>query len=164
MVTADPFISAHRIQEELAELPVVPSVHTIRRRLRKKYSLTSCKAAKKPLLSAKNVRDRLHFCQRYKDWTAEQWKQVLFADESTFTQFHAASQKVWRPVGQRYRSRFTVPVVKQAPTTMVWGAIAAAGPGPLWFMPPKTTINGAVYISILEEILPAQMPALNCSI
>ena len=31
------------------------------------------KAAKKPLLSRKNIRDRLIFCKRYRDWTAEDW-------------------------------------------------------------------------------------------
>uniref|UniRef100_A0A674DE09 Tc1-like transposase DDE domain-containing protein n=1 Tax=Salmo trutta TaxID=8032 RepID=A0A674DE09_SALTR len=35
--------------------------------------LVSRRAAKKPLLSRKNIRDRLIFCKRYRDWTAEDW-------------------------------------------------------------------------------------------
>ena len=36
------------------------------------------RAAKKPLLSRKNIRDRLIFCKRYRDWTAEDWGKVHF--------------------------------------------------------------------------------------
>ena len=34
-------------------------------------------AAKKPLLSRKNIRDRLIFCKRYRVWTAEDWGKVI---------------------------------------------------------------------------------------
>ena len=46
--------------------------------------LVSRRAAKKPLLSRKNIRDRLIFCRRYRDWTAEDWGKVIFSDESPF--------------------------------------------------------------------------------
>ena len=44
--------------------------------------LVSRRAAKRPLLSRKNIRDRLIFCKRYRDWTAEDWDKVIFSDES----------------------------------------------------------------------------------
>ena len=40
--------------------------------------LVSRRAAKKPLLSRKNIRDRLIFSRRYRDWTAEDWGKVIF--------------------------------------------------------------------------------------
>ena len=49
--------------------------------------LVSRRAAKKPLLSRKNIRDRLIFCKRYRDWTAEDWDKVIFSDESPFRLF-----------------------------------------------------------------------------
>uniref|UniRef100_A0A8C8II28 Heat shock 70 kDa protein 12A n=1 Tax=Oncorhynchus tshawytscha TaxID=74940 RepID=A0A8C8II28_ONCTS len=56
---------------------------TLRRRLLED-GLVSRRAAKKPLLSRKNIGDRLIFCKRYRDWTAEDWSKVIFSDESPF--------------------------------------------------------------------------------
>ena len=65
--------------------------------------LVSRKAAKKPLLSRKNIRDRLIFCKRYRDWTAEDWGKVIFSDESHFELFGASGKKlVWRRQGEHY--------------------------------------------------------------
>jgi hypothetical protein len=46
--------------------------------------LVSRRAAKKPFLSRKNIRERLIFCKRYRDCTAEDWGKVIFFDESPF--------------------------------------------------------------------------------
>ena len=59
------------------------SARTVRQRLLED-GLVSRRAAKKPLLSRKNIRDRLIFCKRYWDWTAEDWGKVIFSDESPF--------------------------------------------------------------------------------
>ena len=52
--------------------------------------LVSRRAAKKPLLSRKNIRDRLIFCNRIRDWTAEDWGNVIFSDGSPFRLFGAS--------------------------------------------------------------------------
>ena len=44
------------------------SARTVRQRLLED-GLVSRRARKKPLLSRKNIRDRLIFCKRYRDWT-----------------------------------------------------------------------------------------------
>jgi transposase len=56
-----------------SQLPASESVSTrmIRRRLFAS-GLKACRPAKKPLLSSKNIRDRLAFCRKYKQWTSEQ--------------------------------------------------------------------------------------------
>ena len=48
------------------------------------------KGSKDPLLSRKNIRDRLIFCKRYRDWTVEDWSKVIFSDESPFRLFGAS--------------------------------------------------------------------------
>ena len=56
--------------------------------------LVSRRAAQKPLLSRKNIRDRLIFwggLLRYRDWTAEDWGKVIFSDESPFRLLGALS-------------------------------------------------------------------------
>ena len=35
---------------------------------------------KKPLLSQKNRKERMDFAIRYKDWTLEDWKRVVWSD------------------------------------------------------------------------------------
>jgi hypothetical protein len=61
-------------------LPI--SERTVRRR-RSEASLGSYVAAEKPGLSAENVVKRLQWAQRYKDWTVEDWKKVIWSDESS---------------------------------------------------------------------------------
>ena len=42
---------------------------------------------------SKGKRDRLIFCRRYRDWTAEDWGKVIFSDESPFRLFWASGKK-----------------------------------------------------------------------
>ena len=58
------------LAQEWQQAGVSASARTVRRRLLEE-GLVSRRAAKKPLLSRKNIRDRLIFCKRYRDWTAE---------------------------------------------------------------------------------------------
>lgn len=46
--------------------------------------LMSGRAAKKSLLSRKNIGDRFIFCKRYRAGTAEYWGKTIFSDESPF--------------------------------------------------------------------------------
>ena len=68
------------------------SARTVRRRL-SEDGLMSKRAAKKPLLSRKDIRDRLIFCKRYRDWTAEDWGKVIFSEVSTFRLFWGIRKK-----------------------------------------------------------------------
>ena len=159
--TADPTASSAQIA---ASMQSPPSARTIRRRLLVDFQLSSRRPAKKAKLSRKNIRDRLAFSRKYKDWTAEDWKKVMFSDEATFSQFASFKRHVRRPKNQRYNIRYIVPTVKQAPTTMVWACFSARGRGGIWFMPKDTTINAQVYLNILRDKLPTHMPILNCTV
>jgi transposase len=56
------------LAQEWQKSGVSASAHTVRQRLLED-GLVSRRAAKKPLLYRKNIRDRLIFCKRYRDWT-----------------------------------------------------------------------------------------------
>ena len=62
------------------------SVDTIRRNLHR-VGLKNCVARRKPLISPANQEARLAWCQARADWTKAEWAQVLWSDESTFSQF-----------------------------------------------------------------------------
>jgi transposase len=80
------------LAQEWQQAGVSASSLTVRRRLLED-GLVSRRAAKKPLLSRKNIRDRLILCKRYRDWTAEDWDKVIFSDESPFLLFGALGKK-----------------------------------------------------------------------
>ena len=147
-----PRASAARIQSQLPRVDQV-STRTVRRRLFTS-GLKARKPAKKPLLSKKNIRDRIAFCKKYKGWTSDDWENVFFSDESTFSQFYNFTGYVRRPKGKRHDQKYCTSTVKQPKKLMVWGCFSGkSGRGAIWFMPPGSTINSGVYVGILKEKL-----------
>lgn len=163
IAVANPTCSSSFIATQLPKEDQL-SARTIRHRLQHDFKLKAYRPAGKPKLSPKNIRDRLAFCRRYKNWTVDQWKQVLFSDETAVRQFANYTFHVRRPPGERFNRRYTIPKVKQSPTTMIWGCIAASGRGGLWIMPPNSTIKSSTYLDILKEKLPTWMALRNCRI
>ncbi|CAK9801681.1 Transposable element Tcb1 transposase [Anthophora quadrimaculata] len=108
---------------------------------------------KKPLISTKNQRARLQFAKNYQCWTVQDWKKVLFSDESKFKLFGSdGKQYVRRPVGTRYNSKYQIPPVKHGGGgAMVWGAFSYEGVGPL------VEIEGVMDCFVYKDILDKQM-------
>lgn len=159
--TKNPTLSSTSI---VTETRCSASARTVRRRLLNEFNLPSRRPAKKARLSGKNIKDRIAFCNKYKNWTEDQWLGVTFSDESTFSQFSSYVRHVRRPPGQRYKTRYVVQTVKQAPTTMVWGCFSGRGRGGLWFMPKNTTMNGQVYLRLLQDKLLLHMGILGSTV
>ncbi len=85
---------------------------TVRRRLRE-WDFGPHTAAKKPLLSYDNIQKRLEWAKAHIDWTVEDWKRVLFSDESPFCLFQSYGRKiVWRRKGERYKPNCLEKTVK----------------------------------------------------
>ena len=120
--------------------------------------------ARKPILSTKDIRDRLAFCRQHANWTEYDWDKVMFSDETLIKQFSSNRRVVRPPKGQRYNFRYTAPIVKHSPSIMIWGAISSKCRGPLWFAPPKSTINARLYLSILQEKFPESLVRSQCEI
>uniref|UniRef100_A0A8C7T280 Tc1-like transposase DDE domain-containing protein n=1 Tax=Oncorhynchus mykiss TaxID=8022 RepID=A0A8C7T280_ONCMY len=143
------------LAQEWQQAGVSASAHTVKQRLLED-SLVSRSAAKKPLLSRRNIRDRLIFCKRYRDWTAEDWGKVIFFNEFPFRLFGASGQKlVRRRQGERYHQSCAMPTVKHPETIHVWGCFSAKGVGSLIILPKNTAMNKEWYQHILrEQLLP----------
>jgi transposase len=150
-IKSNPFLSA---TELLRDNPVITaSSRTIRRRLTDEFGLKSYRASKKPLLTRVQTKKRLNFCKKYKNWTQQQWSNVMFSDESTFSQFGLRHSLVRRPPNARYKIQYTVPTMKHPQKIMVWGCFSMKGRGSLYFLPSNVTINAQKYIEILESKL-----------
>ncbi|CAO3699379.1 unnamed protein product [Rhizopus stolonifer] len=59
------------------------SYTTFRRRMLN-LEFSSYSPARKPALSDRHKRNRLHWCQNKVDWTVNQWKSIVWSDESRY--------------------------------------------------------------------------------
>lgn len=152
-VMINPFISSVEIKKDYPELLNNVSERTIRDRLHRDMNLRAHRAARKPALTKLMINKRLKFCKKYKDWTPEQWKKVVFSDESTFRCVRLSARTVRRPPkSNRYDPRYTIKTVKHPPSLMVWGAFSGdQGAGELYFLDPKQTMNGEIYLDVLKD-------------
>ncbi|OBZ80467.1 hypothetical protein A0J61_11484, partial [Choanephora cucurbitarum] len=76
---------------------------------------------------------------KHKDWTIDQWKQVIFLDESSFeVGKNPKKVKVWREPGERYKPECIRPSFSGGRTIhMVWGAICGGRKSPLVIFPTR---------------------------
>jgi len=103
---------------------------------------------------------RLKYAEDYKDWVGE-WGRVIFSDESFFTlSSEGRFVRVWRRPSERYKVECCHPTFqKGGGGIMVWGAMTAAGLGPLVRVNEK--INAEKYCQILQEHLLPYMDELG---
>ncbi len=83
MVLRDRRITAGAIQAEMQHRGVNVSAHTVRRRLLIAGFLTR-RPIRKPFLSKKMKKSRLEWARSHQNWTVDDWKKVLWSDESRF--------------------------------------------------------------------------------
>ena len=157
---ADRFMTAPAIAAEFQEYSQKDvSVTTVRRCLRE-CGLFGRVARRKPLLSAKNRRKRFLFAKQHLHWTFNDWKKVIFSDESRFQLFYSNGRTyVRRRRGEEFSEKCVIPTVKHGGgSVMVWGCFAA-GVGGLARI--TTSMNSEIYQGTLQQhLLPmmAQSP------
>ena len=99
------------------------SVRTIQRAFIRDLNMRAWVPAKKPLLTERMIQKRLDFCNRYKNWTEDDWMGVMFSDESTFYLIRgcAGVRRVRRLSGrlERYKNKHCLPTVKKAGSQMI---------------------------------------------
>ena len=76
----------------------------------KGLGLNSCVAVRKPVVIEANRKKRLQFAREHKDWTLEQWKKVMWSDESRLTLFQSDA-----------------PIMPSAYCTSLWGQCSDLG-------------------------------------
>lgn len=157
MCLKDRFKSAVRIRAELKDYHQVDlSAETIRRRLRE-IGLYGRRPAKKPLLTKKMKDTRLTWAKKYKNWTKEDWRRVIWSDESKFNLLCADNfPYVRRSGGERFNEECTIKTVKFAQSQMVWGCFSFYTLGPLHFV--DGTMNAQKYGQVIKEFL---VPAIE---
>jgi len=105
--------------------PVKAHPNTIRKVL-KKNEINSRVARMKPYLMPRHIVNRKVFAKEHLNWTLDQWKEVIWTDESSFELGKpSGKQLVWRKLDEAFNQDCTGSTFKSGRSSvMVWGAIA----------------------------------------
>jgi hypothetical protein len=109
------------------------SEHVIRQALEKEGFHRRI-ALRKPPISAKNQRLRLEWARAHKDWTIEQWRSILWTDETWVTAGRHTRTWVTRRPGEEWDDTCIVEREQRKKGWMFWGCFhgSTLGPGIFW--------------------------------
>lgn len=113
---------------------------TVRNAL-KEAGMESVVKPKKPYLSAKNIKDRLSWAKNHLDWTLDDWKRVVWSDETKIDRFGSD--------GTRYAKN----VKHGGGNIKLWSCILYDGVG--FIVRIDENMTGPIYKSILADDLRA---------
>ena len=148
----NPTLTARQVQDSVGGEAANVDVSTIRRSLRRS-GLVAYRPVPSPNLTAPRMRRRLQWAREHINWTAAQWKRIVFSDETTIEIGTVRPLFVRRERGERIRPQHTVQRRSFVTKVMFWGCITVDGPGPL--VPLEGTITAARYLEVLQSnVLP----------
>jgi len=136
---AAPFASINEQYENFIAGGMQMSKTTFVRRM-KELGFGSYSPARKPALNDRQKANRLRWCQDKVGWTLDQWRSVIWSDESRFMVVgNDGGVRVIRKEGERYLAQHILHTHKFGKgSVMVWGCFWAGGIGPL------ATLTGTV--------------------
>ena len=108
---------------------------------------------KRPYLKLSHKRARMEFAKKYKDWSVEDWKQVIWSDETKINRFGSDGKTwVWKKHQETLSDRLVQGTLKfGGGSLMMWGCMSWEGVGY------ATKIDGRMdkelYVSILDDEL-----------
>lgn len=145
-IVANPAITSQQIKDNNPDAFKDISVRTITRRI-KELGHRRVRPVKERELSFQQRMQRLAFAGKYGQWREEQWKWVLWSDETTF------------PVNRNFsRKRNRGHVTKHPESLVVWGCFGYYGLGALVMLPKSQYVNQHMnqdnYFELLCEYLP----------
>ncbi|KAL5610520.1 hypothetical protein FOBRF1_006637 [Fusarium oxysporum] len=97
------------------------------------------KPTRKPGLTAAMRKERLAWCIAHKDWTLEDWKNVIWSDETSVVLLHRrGSYRVWRLPKERFLRSCIRERWKGSSEFMFWAAFSYDKKGPCHCWSPET--------------------------
>jgi 23S rRNA-/tRNA-specific pseudouridylate synthase len=108
------------------------SIITVRRHLHKQ-NIYGRAAIPEPLVTEFNAKRRRQWCHNHKTWSIDEWKTVIWSDESCLTLFPTTGRvHVWRTPAQAYERDCLLPTVNHGGgSVMVWAAVSWFSAGPI---------------------------------
>jgi len=151
---AENAVQVSRALQNITNQPI--SAQTVRRHLRK-AGMKAVVKKKKPLLSKRHRKARLDFALAHKDWTMEDWKHVVWSDETKVNRLGSDGRKwAWKQKGEGLSERLVEGTLKfGGGSMMVWGCMLWDGVGYACKIDGK--MDADLYVSIMEDELQASL-------
>jgi hypothetical protein len=132
------------------------STQTVRNSL-KVAGLKAVVKKKKPFLTKKQRKDRMDFALAHQHWTVEDWKKVVWSDETKINRLGSDGRKwVWKKPGENLNDRLVQGTQKfGGGSVMVWGCMLWDGTG--YACKIDGRMDGDLYVKILEEDVQASL-------
>jgi len=152
-VLKNPKITARQLKLAYPSILGNVAERTIQHRCQRDLKLHLRSATSKPVLTRKMRVARLNFAKKYKDFTIEDWRRVMWSDESIFQCGAVRRGKLRRPPGMSpLDPRYLHLTVKHPPSVMIWGSFSGGmGRRGIHFLPKNVTMNGDCYIEVLQS-------------
>ena len=124
------------------------SAETVRHAL-KESGLKAATKLKKPQLLPRHIKARLEFAQHHEHWTVDDWKQVVWSDETKINCLGCDGREwVWKKPGTTLTAQHVKGTVKfGGGSILLWGCMMARGTGY------ATHINGHMDAELYTRIL-----------
>ncbi|KAG1135793.1 hypothetical protein G6F38_012528 [Rhizopus arrhizus] len=98
-----------------------------------KVDLGTIGKPKKSLLSAKNICKGLSWCMAHKDWTIDDWKRVVWSDETKINRFNSDGRTwTWIRSGESLKSHHLKMTVKHGGGNIMLGLVGCAKSMIIW--------------------------------
>jgi hypothetical protein len=122
-------------------------------RVLKAAGMNYVKPTKKPGLTDEMKAARLKFCRDHADWTLEDWKNVIWTDETSVVLGHRrGAVRVWRTPLEAYDTTVLRPRWKGFSEFMFWGSFTWCEKGPCHIWKPETKADQKTAAKDLEAI------------
>ena len=153
MVTSGKADTAVQLVQELKDSTTMElSIKTLRRAL-KEAGMRAMAKKKKPRLLPRHIHQCLDFALRHQHWTLEDWKRVVWSDETKINCLGSDGRKwVWKKPGDQLRAQHVQGTVKfGGGSLMIWGCMTAQGVG--YACQINGTLDAKLYTHILDDEL-----------
>lgn len=131
-----------------------PTSEWTARRALKRIGLIASVKQKKPALSKKNITARLQFCKEHKNWSVEDWKRIIWSDETKINRILSDGKSYyWHRPGEQLQQHQVKQTMKHGGgSIMAWACFT------WWHVGPIHKIEGIMkkedYLHILQTYLP----------
>ena len=119
----------------------------------KKAGMKAVVKSKCPLLSARHHKVHLDFAYAHKDWTMEDWKKVIWSDETKINLLGSDEHKwAWKRAGEGLNDSLVEGTLKfRGGSLMMWGCMTWEGVG--FASKIDGMMDGDLYLQILKDEL-----------
>ena len=150
LVVKQPRATANTIKEQMG---ATVSLRTVQRGLNR-AGATCVKPHKRPLLTPTHVEKRLSWARQHREWTAEEWSQVIFSDETKIEVRDNCPKFVRIVDGHPLTKQHYENTVKHPVSVMIWACFSVHGAGRAFVI--EETLNSDKYIAeiLTRRVIP----------